>query len=53
MPTFEDVMKYLEKNNTGTDYDIAMMQNFNNGEEITDYEQDYNITPDEIRDLFD
>lgn len=28
LPTFEDVMKYLEKNNTGTDYDIAMMQGF-------------------------
>lgn len=28
LPTFEDVMKYLEQNNTGTDNDISMIQAF-------------------------
>ena len=28
LPTFEDVMKYLKQNNTGTDYDISMIQAF-------------------------
>lgn len=28
LPTFEDVMKYLEQNNTGTDNDISMIQSF-------------------------
>lgn len=28
LPTFEDVMKYLIQNNTGTDYDIAMVRSF-------------------------
>ena len=28
LPTFEDVMKYLKQNNTGTDYDIAMIRSF-------------------------
>lgn len=28
LPTFEDVMKYLEQNNTGTDNDISMIQKF-------------------------
>lgn len=33
LPTFEDVMKYLEQNNTGTDVDIAMIQSFLNEHE--------------------
>ena len=28
LPTFEDVMKYLAQNNTGTDNDISMIQKF-------------------------
>ena len=28
LPTFEDVMKYLNQNNTGTDNDISMVQSF-------------------------
>lgn len=28
LPTFEDVMKYLNQNNTGTDNDILMVQSF-------------------------
>ena len=28
LSTFEDVMKYLEQNNTGTDYDISIIQAF-------------------------
>ena len=28
LPTFEDVMKYLAQNNTGTDNDISMIQAF-------------------------
>ena len=28
LPTFEDVMKYLNQNNTGTDNDISMIQAF-------------------------
>ena len=28
LPTFEDVMKYLVQNNTGTDNDISMIQSF-------------------------
>ena len=30
LPTFEDVMKYLSQNNTGTDNDISMIQAFLN-----------------------
>lgn len=30
LPTFEDVISYLESNNTGTDYDISMVQTFIN-----------------------
>ena len=30
LPTFEDVMKYLNQNNTGTDNDISMIQAFLN-----------------------
>ena len=30
LPTFEDVMKYLAQNNTGTDNDISMIQAFLN-----------------------
>ena len=41
MPTFEDVMKYLAQNNTGTDNDISMIQAFLNehGEDREFYEQ--------------
>ena len=33
LPTFEDVMKYLAQNNTGTDNDISMIQAFLDGHE--------------------
>lgn len=33
LPTFEDIMKYLEQNNTGTDNDISMVQAFLNEHE--------------------
>ena len=33
LPTFEDVMKYLAQNNTGTDNDISMVQAFLDGHE--------------------
>lgn len=33
LPTFEDVMKYLIQNNTGTDTDISMIQAFLDGHE--------------------
>ena len=33
LPTFEDVMKYLVQNNTGTDNDISMIQSFLDGHE--------------------
>ena len=33
LPTFEDVMKYLNQNNTGTDSDISMIQAFLNEHE--------------------
>ena len=33
LPTFEDVMKYLNQNNTGTDNDISMIQAFLNRHE--------------------
>lgn len=33
LPTFEDVMKYLAQNNTGTDNDISMIQAFLNEHE--------------------
>ena len=33
LPTFEDVMKYLNQNNTGTDNDISMIQSFLYGHE--------------------
>ena len=41
LPTFEDVMKYLAQNNTGTDNDISMIQAFLNkhGEDREFYEQ--------------
>ena len=41
LPTFEDVMKYLVQNNTGTDNDISMIQAFLNehGEDREFYEQ--------------
>lgn len=40
-PTFEDVMKYLNQNNTGTDNDISMIQAFldENKEDREFYEQ--------------
>ena len=41
LPTFEDVMKYLNQNNTGTDNDISMIQAFLNehDEDRAFYEQ--------------
>lgn len=41
LPTFEDVMKYLAQNNTGTDNDISMIQAFldENEEDRDFYEQ--------------
>lgn len=41
LPTFEDVMKYLAQNNTGTDNDISMIQAFldENKEDREFYEQ--------------
>lgn len=45
-------LKLKNKGFIVTEYDAALMQDFNNGEEISDYEE-YNITPDVIRDLFD
>ena len=41
LPTFEDVMKYLSQNNTGTDNDISMIQAFldENKEDREFYEQ--------------
>ena len=52
--TLSLIVSFLKnKKLAATEYDIIMMQNFNNGEGITDYEQDYNVTPDEIRNLFD
>ena len=41
LPTFEDVMKYLNQNNTGTDNDISMIQAFldENKEDREFYEQ--------------
>ena len=30
LPTFEDAMTYLQNHNTGTDYDISMIQGFIN-----------------------
>lgn len=35
LPTFEDVMKYLNQNNTGTDNDISMIQAF-----LDEYKED-------------
>lgn len=41
LPTFEDVMNYLQQNNTGTDHDIAMIKSFlyEHQEDIEFYEQ--------------
>ena len=40
LPTFEDVMTYLQNHNTGTDYDISMIQGF------------INEQPEEYRDFY-
>ena len=49
------VLKLKNKGFISTTFDLDLIQKFNSGESdsVSDYETDYNITPDEIRDLFD